>query len=109
MSTNISPAELTLLQYLHDRAGVSGGRIALDPKAIKRGLRISATQLAEAAASLAAHGFAGVRHTRFGLNHVPVDTCSGIWVTSKGEAYLTRSCSAHAETASRPPSTRSRD
>ena len=88
MSTTISPAELTLLQYLHDRAGVSGGRIALDPKAIKRGLRLSATQFAEDSASLAARGFAGVRHTRFGLDHVPVDTCSGIWVTTKGEAYL---------------------
>jgi hypothetical protein len=94
MSTTISPAELTLLRYLHDRAAVAGDRIALDPKAIKRGLRISTTQLAEDSASLAAHGFAGVRHTRFGLDHVPVDTCSGIWVTSKGEAYLNGSHSA---------------
>jgi hypothetical protein len=101
MSTNISPAELTLLRYLHERTGGSGGRIALDPKAIKRGLRISATQLAEDSASLAAHGFAGVRHTRFGLDHVPVDTCSGIWVTSKGEAYLNGSHSVPGVTSGR--------
>src|SRR4051812_6460442 len=88
MSTTLSPAELTLLQHLHDRAGVSGERVALDPKAIRRVLRISTTQLAADAAALAALGLAGVRHSRFGLDHVPVDTCSGIWVTSKGEAYL---------------------
>jgi hypothetical protein len=91
MSANLSPAELTLLQYLHDHAGVAGGRIGLDPKAIKRELRISVTRLAEDSASLAAHGFAGVRHTRPGADDVPSTTCSAIWVTSKGQDYLRRS------------------
>jgi hypothetical protein len=96
MSPTISQAELTLLQYLHQHAGISGGRIGLDPKAIRRDLRINMPRLAEDSASLAAHGFAGVRHTRPGADDVPSSTCSAIWVTSKGEDYLRRSQSSHA-------------
>ena len=96
MSANISQAELTLLQYLHEHSGVSGGRIGLDPKPITRELRISMTQLAEHSAALAAHGFAGVRHTRPGADEVPSSTCSAIWVTSKGQDYLRRSQSRPA-------------
>lgn len=79
-----------LLQYLHEHAGVSGGRIGLDPKSIKRGLRISETRLAEDAAALAAHGLAGVRHTRPRDEGAHTPISSAIWVTSKGEDYLRR-------------------
>src|SRR5688572_28735722 len=91
MSAIISLAELTLLQHLHEHGGVAGGRIGLDPKVIKRDLRISMTRLEEDSASLAAHGFAGVRHTRPGADNASPSTCSAIWVTSKGQAYLRRS------------------
>jgi hypothetical protein len=94
MLANISRTELRLLHYLLERTGASGGRIALDPKAIMRGLRINATQLAADSAALAAHGFAGVRHSRSGPENVPVEACSAVWVTSKGEAYLKRAQSA---------------
>jgi hypothetical protein len=91
MWTDISQEELTLLTYLHEHSGLRGGRIGLDPKAIKRELRISAARLAMDSASLAAHGFAGVRHVRTGPDERPSSTCSAIWVTIKGEDYLTRS------------------
>ena len=91
MWTDISPEEMTLLQYLHEHSGVRGGRIGLDPKVIKRELRISSERLDVDSASLAAHGLAGVRHTRTGSDERPSSTCSAIWVTIKGEDYLTRS------------------
>jgi hypothetical protein len=90
MSPTISPEELTLLQYLQARSGISGERVGLDPKAIKRALRITESRLAADAASLAAHGLAGVRNTRPDANGNPSTTCSAIWLTSKGEAYLER-------------------
>lgn len=91
MSANVSPAELTLLQYLHEHSGGSGRRIGLDPMHIRRGLRISPTRFAEDSASLGAHGFVGVRCLRPDADDVPSATCSAIWVTSKGEDYLRRS------------------
>ena len=91
MWTDISREELALLEYLHEHAGVRGGRIGLDPKVIKRELRISAARLDVDSASLAAQGLAGVRHTRTGSDERPSSTCSAIWVTIKGEDYLTRS------------------
>ena len=94
----ISPAELRLLQHLHERSGVSGGRIGLDPKPITRELRINATQLAQDSAALVAHGFVGVRNTRSGDDCPPSTTCSAIWVTSKGQEYLKRTRSRSAAT-----------
>jgi hypothetical protein len=91
MSTDISQAELTLLQYLHERSGVRGGRIGLDPKPIRRDLGLSESRLAEDSASLVAHGLAGVRHVRTGPEELPSSVCCAIWVTSKGEDYLKRS------------------
>ena len=88
MPVNVSQPELTLLQYLHEHAGVSGGRIGLNPRAVMRALRINMTRLTEDAASLAAHGLAGVRFARRGADDLPSSTCSAIWVTEKGEAYL---------------------
>lgn len=87
----VSPAQLEMLEYLHERSGGSGRRIGLDPKHIRRGLRISPTRFAEDSASLVAHGFAGVRALRPDANDVPSATCSAIWVTGKGEDYLRRS------------------
>ena len=94
MSSNISPAELALLEYLHERSGMSGGRIGLDPKPITRVLRISMTRLAETSASLAALGLAGVRHNRASAEGVASTVCAAIWVTSKGQDYLKRAMSA---------------
>jgi hypothetical protein len=94
MSSNISPAELALLEYLHARSGTSGGRIGLDPKPITRDLRISMTRLAETSASLAALGLAGVRHNRPSAEGVASTICAAIWVTSKGQDYLKRARSA---------------
>ena len=96
MSETISPAELTLLRYLRDHSGVSGGRVGLDPKPVARGLRISMTQFAADSAALAARGLAGVRDLRPDANNVPSGTCSAIWVTSKGEDYLRRSLAGPA-------------
>jgi hypothetical protein len=87
----LSPAELTLLQYLHEHTPVRGNRIALDPKAIKRDLRISTTHLADDSSTLATHGFAGVRHARVGDNDASPPVCSAIWVTNKGVDYLKQS------------------
>ena len=80
-----------MLEYLHERSGDSGLRIGLDPKYIRRGLRISPAQFAQASASLVDHGFVGVRSLRPDANDVPSATCSAIWVTGKGEDYLRRS------------------
>jgi hypothetical protein len=80
-----------MLQYLHKRSGGSGLRIGLDPKHIRRGLRISPIRFSEDSASLVAHGFVGVRALRPDANDVPSATCSAIWVTGKGEGYLRRS------------------
>jgi hypothetical protein len=89
MPANISASELTLLQYLQDHSNVSGGRIALDPKHIKRGLRVSMERLAEDSAALATYGFAGVRHVRRDDDDdASPRTCSAIWVTSQGEKHL---------------------
>ena len=90
MLANLSPAQLKLLQYLREHSGGSGGRIGLDPKPIMRGLRINTAQFAEGSASLAAHGFVGVRDFRPDANDVPSSKCSTIWVTGKGEDYLRR-------------------
>src|SRR5947207_1565490 len=91
MSGNISPTELTLLEYLHKHSGVSGGRIGLDPKPIKRELRISMTRFAEDSVALAAYGFAELRYARAGAGNERSSTCSAIWVTTKGVEYLSRS------------------
>jgi hypothetical protein len=91
MLANISQAELTLLQYLEGRSGSSGQRISLDPKLVSRSLRISLSELAENSASLAAHGFAGVRNFRPNANDVPSAQCSAIWITGKGKDYLRQS------------------
>jgi hypothetical protein len=91
MSSNISRAELTMLEYLHQHSGGSGERIWLDPKPIRRDLRISMDQFVEDSASLVAHGFAGVRDFRPDANNVPSSTCSAIWLTRMGEEYLRRS------------------
>jgi hypothetical protein len=88
MSANLTHHELTLLQYLHDRSGIPGARFGLDPKFVKRGLRISVTQFDRDSASLATHGLAAVRYARSSDGDVPSSTCSAIWVTSKGEDYL---------------------
>jgi hypothetical protein len=96
MSSNLSPAELALLEYLHERSGTSGGRIGLDPKPITRDLRISMTSLAETSASLAALGLAGVRNNRASAEGVASTICAAIWVTSKGQDYLKRARSAAA-------------
>jgi hypothetical protein len=101
MSANLTRQELTLLQYLHDRSGIAGARFGLDPKFVKRGLRISVTQFARDSASLAARGLAAVRYARSCAGAVPPSTCSAIWVTSKGEDYLKQS--GH-ETAKTPES-----
>ena len=86
----LSRTELTLLQYLKEHSGVSGGRIGLDPRAVMRTLGISKTQLAEDAASLAGHGLAGVRYARAGADGAPSSSssCSAIWITTGGEAHL---------------------
>ena len=88
MPEHISDSELTVLQYLQEHSGVSGGRIALDPKYIKRGLRVSMDRLTEDSAALATHGFAGVRHARRDDEDASPPTCSAIWVTCEGENYL---------------------
>ncbi len=88
MSPTISQGERSLLQYLNQHSGGSGERISLDPKAVTRGLRISANQFAEDAAALAAHGLAGVRDFRPNANDIPSSKCSAIWLTRKGEDYL---------------------
>jgi hypothetical protein len=90
MSVTISESELKLLQYLHERSGSSGARISLNPRAIMRAFRINPTRFGEDSATLAAHGFAGVRYTR-PASDIPSSTCSAIWITSKGEAYLKQS------------------
>jgi hypothetical protein len=90
MSANISPEQFNLLKYLQQRSGASGGRTALDPKAVIRGLRISNTQFAETSAALAAEGLAGVRNLRPDSKDVPSSKCSAIWLTGKGEEYLKR-------------------
>ena len=95
----LSRTELTLLQYLKEHSGVSGGRIGLDPRAVMRTLGISKTQLAEDAASLAGHGFAGVRYARPGADGARSSSCSAIWITTGGEAHLKRSPSRRAVTA----------
>jgi hypothetical protein len=88
MSAIISQTELMLLEYLHVHSGGSGQRIALDPKPIARSLKISMNQFGEDSASLAAHGFAGVRDFRAAPNDVPSSRRSAIWLTKKGEDYL---------------------
>ena len=88
MSAIISVAELTLLEYLGKHSGRSGERIGLAPKPITRDLRISMEQFAEESASLAAHGFAGIRNFRPDANDIPSSKCSAIWLTKKGEDYL---------------------
>ena len=88
MPVNVTLPALTLLRYLHEHAGVSGGRIGLNPRVVMRALRISMTRLNEDAASLTADGLAGVRFARRGADDRPSSTCSAIWVTGKGEAYL---------------------
>jgi hypothetical protein len=88
MSADLTHQELTLLKYLHDRSGIPGARFGLDPKFVKRGLRISVTQFARDSAALAVRGFAAVRYARSDAGDVPSSTCSAIWVTSKGEDYL---------------------
>ena len=90
MLTSISQVELMLLEYLQKHSGDSGKGIWLDPKAVARGLRISMGQFAENAASLAAHGFAGVRNFRPDAKDVPSSKCSAIWLTKNGENYLKR-------------------
>ena len=88
---------MTLLEYLHKHSGSLGERIALDPKPISRSLRISMNQFAENSASLAAHGFAGMRDFRPNTKDVPSSKCSAIWLTKKGDDYL-RGLSAVSET-----------
>jgi hypothetical protein len=91
MPANITERELTLLQYLNDRSGVMGGRIGLDPQRIRRDLRISLPRLAEDSAALTALGLAGMRYARARSDDVALSTtCSAVWVTSKGQAYLRR-------------------
>ena len=109
MSSNISPAELALLEYLHERSGPSGGRIGLDPKPITRDLRINMTKLAETSASLAALGLAGVRHNRANAESVASNICAAVWVTRKGQDYLKgarSAASAAAEAAAATTRTR---
>ncbi len=93
MSAPLGPTELSLLKYLQLRSGGSGGRTALDPKAVIRGLRISNTQFAESSAALAALGMAGMRNLRPDSKDVPSLKCSSIWLTGKGEEYLRQSSS----------------
>jgi hypothetical protein len=88
MSENISQTELSLLVYLHEHSGGAGERIGLDPKPIRRSLRLSMNQFIADAASLTARGFAGVRDLRPDANDVPSSKCSAIWLTGKGEDYL---------------------
>ena len=88
MLANISQAELTLLEYLHEHSGGLCSRIWLDPKPISKSLGISANQLIDNSASLAAHGFAGVRDSRPNANDLPSVECSAIWITRKGKACL---------------------
>ena len=91
---DLSPAQLALLRYLHEHsggpAGGSGGRIGLDPRPVMRRLRIGTAQFTEDSACLAAYGLVGVRDFRPNANDVPSATCSAIWITGKGEDYLTR-------------------
>jgi hypothetical protein len=91
MLTNISATELMLLQYLQAHSGGAGERIGLDPKPIRRSLRISITQFITDASSLVAHGLAGVRDFRADANDIPSSVCSAIWLTGRGEEYLRRS------------------
>jgi hypothetical protein len=88
MYSNLNPRELNLLKYLRDHSGRPGQRVALDPKPITRGLRISMIELAEASAALAARGLAGVRNQRPDANDVPSGKCTAIWLTGKGEDFL---------------------
>lgn len=91
MPEPITERELTLLQYLDDRAGVTGGRIGLDPQYIKRDLHIPLPCLIEDSAALTALGLAGMRYARARPDDIaPSTICSAIWVTSKGQAYLKR-------------------
>jgi hypothetical protein len=96
MSANLTRQEWTLLQYLHDRSGIPGARFGLDPKFVRRGLRISTTHFARDSASLAARGFAAVRYARSDAGDVSTP-CSAIWVTSKGEDYLKKSGAENAK------------
>jgi hypothetical protein len=87
----LNASERAMLEYLRKHSGGSGERISLDPKPIRRDLRLSAGQFDADATSLAAHGFAGVRGFRSESNpDVPTSGCSAIWVTRKGEDYLRR-------------------
>ena len=88
MLPNISQAELTLLECLHERSGGSGERIWLNPRLVSRSLRISVKQLAETSESLAAHGLAGVRGFRPNEDDVPRLECAAIWITKAGKDYL---------------------
>jgi hypothetical protein len=91
MLPNISQDELTLLEYLRKQSGGSDERIWLDPKFASRSLRVSMKQFAENSASLASHGFAGVRDFRPDANDVPSLECAAIWITKMGKDYLKRS------------------
>jgi hypothetical protein len=112
MSDNNSPAEhvsrteLALLEYLRAHSCASGERIPLDPKAIKRVLRIDATQFADDAAGLAGRGLAGIRGFRSNENGDRLPGCSAIWLTIKGEDYL--DAVARARRAAAAPRTLSR-
>jgi hypothetical protein len=88
MPTNITDAEVALLDYLRKHSGAPGERIAMDPRPITRSLGISVEQFAAESASLVALGFAGVRDFRPNANDVPSLKCSSIWLTGKGEDYL---------------------
>jgi hypothetical protein len=88
MLMNISQAELTLLNYLNKHSGGADERIWLDPKPIAKSVGISANQLADNSASLAAHDFAGVRDSRPYADELPSVECSAIWITRKGKACL---------------------
>ena len=84
----ITPAELALLEYLHAHSCRSTVRPWLDPKPITQFFRISMIQFAAYSGALVARGFAGVREFRPDANDVPSLRCSAIWLTQKGEDYL---------------------
>src|SRR5688572_24522645 len=94
MSSNLSPAKLTLLEYLHERSAGSRGRVGRDLKPTTGIPTTTMSRLAESSASLAALGLAGVRHNRPSAEGVASTICSAIWVTSKGQDYLKRTMSA---------------
>jgi hypothetical protein len=86
----VTAVEMRLLKYLREHSGRWDQSIWLDPGPVARGLGISANQLREESATLAARGLIGLRDFRPNANDVPSQRCAAIWLTRKGKEYLWR-------------------